>query len=290
MINVNHVTKRFDTCMALEQVSCQISQGEVLGVLGPNGAGKTTLFKLIAGFLHPDAGDIQSTRPTRPSIGFKPDHLLYPGNMRVRQYLELVAQLSNIERLQIPHVVAAALERVRLTSATDKHIRECSKGMRQRLGLAQVLIGHPSLLLIDEPSNGLDPAGQADICRLLQELHADGHTIVLSSHQLAEVKRICTRLIILNQGKVHYENSMAGALALRPHITIQATQDLVGLRSPLESLHPGVHVDGPIIRLEDEAVNVRREVLRLIVEAGLDICHLEQQRATLEEIYAEVVQ
>ncbi len=290
MINVNHVTKQFDTCIAVEQVSFQISQGEALGVLGPNGAGKTTLFKLIAGFLYPDAGNIQPTGPTRPRIGFKPDHLLYPGNMRVRQYLELVAQLSNIERHHIPREVTEALERVRLTAAADKRIKECSKGMRQRLGLAQVLIGHPPLLLIDEPSNGLDPAGQADICRLLQELDADGYTIVLSSHQLAEVKRVCTHLIILNHGKIHYENSMEKALALRPHITIQATEDLGGLRVRLESLHPGVHVDGALVRLEDEAVNARREVLRLIVEAGLDICHLEQQRATLEEIYAEVVQ
>lgn len=289
MIQLDHITKRFASFTAVDDVSFEIAQGEVLGLLGPNGAGKTTLFKLIAGFLSPDAGHIRPTAAGKlPAIGFKPERLLYPSHLRVSQYLELVARLSNISSAQTKKVVAHALERVKLSEARNKRIRTCSKGMRQRLGLAQVLIGRPPLLLIDEPSNGLDPEGQADICRLIQQLHASGHTVVLSSHQLAEVRQVCTRLIILSRGKIHYESSIADALALRPHVTIRVTQDLESIRPRLESLHPGIQVDGAELVLDGSAISLRRQLLRLILDAGFDITHVEQQRATLEEIYAEV--
>jgi ABC-2 type transport system ATP-binding protein len=289
MIQLDHVTKRFSSFVAVDDASFQIAQGEVLGLLGPNGAGKTTLFKLIAGFLSPDVGRIRPTTTSKlPAMGFKPERLLYPSHLRVGQYLEMVAQLSNVNSAQINKVVTHALERVKLSEAKDKRIKACSKGMRQRLGLAQVLIGRPPLLLIDEPSNGLDPEGQADICRLIQQLHASGHTIVLSSHQLAEVRQVCTRLIILSRGKIHYESSMADALALRPHVTIRATQDMEPLRPRLEALHPGIRVNGAELVMSGEAISLRRQVLSLILEASFDIAHIEQQRATLEEIYAEV--
>ncbi|MBN1886785.1 MAG: ABC transporter ATP-binding protein [Thermoflexales bacterium] len=287
MISLDHITKRFGSFAAIDDVSFEIAQGEVLGLLGPNGAGKTTLFKLIAGFLYPDAGRVRPT-DRMPSVGFKTERLLYPSHLRVREYLELVAQLSNVGSAQAKKVVAHALEQVKLSEAASKRIRACSKGMRQRLGLAQALIGRPSLLLIDEPSNGLDPEGQAEVCRLIKELHAGGHTIVLSSHQLAEVRQTCTRLIILSQGKIHYESSMADALALRPHVTVRATQDLESIRSRLEALHPGIQVNGDELVVNGAAISLRRQLLSLVLEAGFDIVHVEQQRVTLEEIYAEV--
>jgi len=289
MLQIDRVTKCFSSFVAISDVSFEIPQGEVVGLLGPNGAGKTTLFRLIAGFLHPDKGQIKPVGATRPSIGFKPEHLLYPGDLRVNEYLRLIANLSTVSRAEIERVVSRALERVKLTGAAEKRIKACSKGMRQRLGLAQVLIGRPALLLVDEPSNGLDPEGQADICNLIRELHADGHTIVLSSHQLAEVKQVCTRVIILNQGRIHYESSLVDALAIRPHVTIQATQDLEPLYAQLRSLHSNLRVDGSQVILVDEAIGLRRQVMQMILEAGFDIFHVEQQRATLEEIYAEVV-
>ena len=235
MLQVNNVTKRFGSLVAIDNVSLTIPQGQVVGLLGPNGAGKTTLFKLIAGFLYPDAGQIQ------------------------------------------------------FSDAAGKRIKDCSKGMRQRLGMAQILIGRPALLMIDEPTDGLDPEGQADICRLIRELGVEGHTIVLSSHQLHEVTQVCTRIAILNRGKVHYESSLADALAIRPHVTIQATQDLGPICDPLKALHPQVQVERAAIILTDEAIGLRRQILRMVLEAGLDVRHVEQKRATLEEIYAEVV-
>jgi ABC-type multidrug transport system ATPase subunit len=290
MLEIRNVTKRFFSLTAVNNVSFKISQGEVLGLLGPNGAGKTTLLKLIAGLLYPDSGAISFAGATRPAISLKPERLLYPNNLRVSQYLKMVARLSNLEGARADRVVAQVLDRVKLAEASEKRIKDCSKGMRQRLGLAQVMIGHAPLVLIDEPSNGLDPEGQADICGIINELRAEGRTLVMSSHQLHEVRQVCTRIIILNRGKIHYDDSLAKALAMRPRVTIQATQDLDFMRAALTALHPCLQVEGAQVILDNEAVTARRQVLRAILEAGLDVCRVEQARGSLEEIYAEVVQ
>ena len=287
MIELTNVTKRFDTLTAVNNLSLTIPHGEVLGVLGPNGAGKTTLFKLIAGFLAPDSGRIRPSGSDWPTIGYKPERLLYPNHLRVRQYLELVASLSNLSGPEAKRRVGESLERVNLINAADKKINDCSKGMRQRLGLAQTLIGSPSLLLLDEPSNGLDPEGQAEICRQIQELHHQGKTIVLASHQLAEVTQICTSLIILNNGKVHYQNRMEGALSERPFATIRVDTALDAMTPLLTGLHPEIEVNDNEIILNKEAMKLRRQILSILISAGYDIIKVEQNRVTLAEIYAE---
>lgn len=288
MLEVINVTKRYYTLTALDNVSFTLPRGEVLGLLGPNGAGKTSLLKLVAGFIRPDSGEVRPTGPHWPAIGLKPERLLYPNSMRVEEYLRLVAGLCPI-RGNVNEAVHQALAQVNLLDAARKRIKDCSKGMRQRLGLAQVLIGDPPLLLLDEPSNGLDPEGQAAICQLIKDLHALGKTILLSSHQLAEVTQTCTRLVILNHGRVYFESSMAEALTLRPHVTIEAAQPLDEVAGLLQALAPGIEVHGSSVILHDEAIRMRRYVLTIIVGAGIDIIQVVQKRVTLEEIYAQAV-
>lgn len=290
MITLSHVTKRYYTLVAVDDISLTIPRGEVLGVLGPNGAGKTTLFRLIAGFLNPDQGEIAPQNGLWPTLGYKPEQLLFPAKMRVRPYLEMIASLANIPSAEIRERVNESLSRVRLEGAAQKKIGECSKGMRQRLALAQALLGRPSLLLLDEPTNGLDPEGQDDICRVIEELHAGGQTIVLSSHQLHEVTRVCTELVILKQGRIHFTSSMDAALTLRPHVIIRSDSDLSDVSTILTALHPRITVRDNEVSLEDEAIPLRRHVLSVLVSAGHDVVGIEQKRATLEEIYAEAVQ
>lgn len=289
MIELTNVTKKYDSLKAVNNISLAIPPGEVVGVLGPNGAGKTTLFKLIAGFLTPDSGRIRPSGSSWPTIGYKPERLLYPNHLRVREYLKLVASLSNLSGPQATKVVDDSLERVNLREAAEKKINDLSKGMRQRLGLAQTLIGSPSLLLLDEPSNGLDPAGQAEICRQIQNLHSQGKTILLSSHQLQEVTQVCTSIIILNEGKIHYQNQMKGVLAERPFATIRVDKEIEGLAPILEGLHPEIEVKGNEIILNKEAMTFRRQILSVLISAGYDILKVEQNRVTLAEIYAEVI-
>jgi ABC-2 type transport system ATP-binding protein len=150
-------------------------------------------------------------------------------------------------------VVNESLERVNLKEAAEKKINDCSKGMRQRLGLAQTLIGSPSLLLLDEPSNGLDPEGQAEICRQIQSLHSQGKTILLSSHQLPEVTQVCTSVIILYEGKIHYQNQMQGVLAERPFATIRVDKEITDLTPILLGLHPDIEINDKEIILTPTA-------------------------------------
>ncbi len=262
-----------------------------MGLLGPNGAGKTTLFKLIAGLLLPDQGSIYPTDGhTWPAIGYKPERLLFPNELQVKHYLEVVARICNIPKREIETAVHQALSQVDLLPAAHKKIKDCSKGMRQRLGLAQALIGNPPLLLLDEPSNGLDPSGQTEMGQIIQSLHAAGKTIILSSHQLHEVTAICSRLVILHRGQVHYQNSMAQALATRPHTIIRVDRPLGVVGDAFRTWHPGIQIHGDILTIHNEAMGLRRHILKAILQAEFDILHVEQKHTTLAEIYAEAVQ
>ncbi len=262
----------------------------MLGLLGPNGAGKTTLLKLIAGLITPNNGRIKPPNQGWPIVGYKPERLLYPNNLRVGQYLELITGASDVSRHDRERVILESLARVNLLDAVNKRIGHISKGMRQRLGLAQAIIGDPPLLLLDEPSNGLDPEGQVEIGRYIRDLHATGKTIVLCSHQLQEVTQVCTQLIILNRGQIHYQNSMSEALALRPYVRIRTNRPLDDVSGFLKSLHPDINVEDNTITLKNNAMRLRRQILTLLLNMNYDVVRVEQKRITLSELYTETVQ
>ncbi len=292
MIEFNQVTKKYHALTALDRVTIAIPRGEVVGLLGPNGAGKTTLIKLIAGIITPTSGELRAhdNGANWPTIGYKPERLVFPGNLLASQYLEMIAGVVNIGRPFRENAVLESLARVNLLSAANKQIKTLSKGMRQRLGLAQALIGDPDLLLLDEPSSGLDPEGQEEIQSYIEELRAGGKTILMSTHQLPEVTRVCTLLIILKDGRVLYQNPMAEALTLRPHVAIQVDRPLDEAKAMLTMVHPGVLVDKNEVVLRDEAIGMRRQILVMLINQGYDIVKVEQRRVTLAEIYAEAVQ
>ncbi|MFN2106755.1 MAG: ABC transporter ATP-binding protein [Candidatus Promineifilaceae bacterium] len=290
MITLEHVTKKYYTLTALDNVSLTIPKGEVLGLLGPNGAGKTTLLKLVAGVINPTKGKISCQGEPWPLIGYKPERLLYPNNLKVGQYLDLVAGVSDVPAADRERVITENLARVNMLDAANMRIAHISKGMRQRLGLAQALMGDPPLLLLDEPSNGLDPEGQVEIGRYIRELNELGKTIVLSSHHLHEVTQVCTYLVILNKGQIHYENSMSVALGLRPFIRIHVDRELKEAADFLRSLHPDISIEGDTVFLKNNAMRLRRQILTLLLNMDFDILRVEQKRVTLSEIYAETVQ
>jgi ABC-2 type transport system ATP-binding protein len=290
MITLEHVTKKYYTLTALDNVSLTIPKGEVLGLLGPNGAGKTTLMKLVAGVISPTKGKITCQDEPWPLIGYKPERLLYPNNLKVGQYLDLVAGVSDVPASERERVITENLARVNMLDAANMRIAHISKGMRQRLGLAQALMGDPPLLLLDEPSNGLDPEGQVEIGRYIRELNDLGKTIVLSSHHLHEVTQVCTYLVILNKGQIHYENSMSVALGLRPFIRIHVNRQLKEAADFLRSLHPDISIEGDTVFLKNNAMRLRRQILTLLLNMDFDILRVEQKRVTLSEIYAETVQ
>jgi ABC-2 type transport system ATP-binding protein len=198
--------KRYRGVEALAEVDLEVAEGELVGLLGPNGAGKSTLVKIACGLVRPTAGRAEvcghpaGSAPARASLGYLAELFRFPGWSRADEVLELHQRLTGsrggaAERTEL-------LERVGLAGARDRQVEAMSKGMQQRLGIAQALIGAPRLLLLDEPTSALDPAGRRTVRRLLEELRARGTSVLLNSHLLSEIELVCDRVVILDHGRV----------------------------------------------------------------------------------------
>jgi len=195
MIKIEGVHKAFGKQQVLKDINLAIPAGQVLGLLGPNGAGKSTLMKILIGLWKPDKGTV--TVPER--IGYLPENNPLYEEMYVTEYLRFMAEMTQIEdcRLKIEDLI----EKVGLTPERHKHIRELSKGYRQRVGLAQALLGDPQLLILDEPTTGLDPNQLVEIRALIRSLGKD-RTVILSTHIMQEVREMCDRVVILDHGEI----------------------------------------------------------------------------------------
>lgn len=291
MIQIQNVSKNFYNLRPLDNISFTIPRGELIGILGPTGAGKTTLLNIIAGLLKPDKGQIIPLNGQWPTIGFKTDQQLFPNQLTIGEYLNSVAELCDIPKIHQQAVIDQTLAQVSLSQLASKKIGACSKAVRQRLGIAQILIGNPSLLLLDEPSNGLDPAAQADIHHHIRAMHALGKTILISSSQMEEVTQLCSYLIIMNRGQIYYQNNMVNALTLSPSSLIETDRPITNpiLLAELHAFHPNIQVDGHKVHLHSDAMKLRRDVLAMVLRAGYDVLHVTQNHATLAQMYAEVV-
>lgn len=204
VLQTKDVSKAFRSVRAIDGLSLDVRAGERLALLGHNGAGKTTLFRLILGFINPDGGEIRISgeRPgnkiSRSSVSYLPENVTFPKLLTGREILTFYLRLKNCPVDQ----AETLLERVGLSDAADRYAGTYSKGMRQRLGLAQALAGNPSLMLLDEPTSGLDPLSRQHFYALVDEMAAAGSAVVLSSHGLSELEARTDRVVILNQGKV----------------------------------------------------------------------------------------
>ena len=213
-IQASNVTRRFGEVCALDDVSLSVRQGEMFGLIGHNGAGKSTLFKLMLGLIPPTRGTIhvqgtsvdhQDFRNVRRRIGYLPESFVTYDNLTGMEVLRLFADLKGVPR----RACEVMLDKVGLAEAAGRRVRGYSKGMRQRLGFAQVLLGDPELIFLDEPTNGLDAEGIHDFYRILRGAQAQGATVVITSHILAEIQERVDRLVILNAGRIAAQGSLA---------------------------------------------------------------------------------
>ncbi len=195
MVSIQHISKSFGSQKVLNDVSLEIPAGQIVGLLGPNGAGKSTLMKILIGLWSADSGTVSA--PSR--IGYLPENNPLYEEMYVTEYLQFMAKMTN-DKCQMTNV-DALIDKVGLTPECHKHIRELSKGYRQRVGLAQALIGDPELLILDEPTTGLDPNQLVEIRSLIRSLGKD-RTVILSTHIMQEVREMCDRVVILDHGTV----------------------------------------------------------------------------------------
>jgi ABC-2 type transport system ATP-binding protein len=205
-IHIQHVNKFIGKQHVLKDISLSINDGEVIGLLGPNGAGKSTLMKIMVGVWDATSGEVQVPK----SVGFLPEQNPLYEDMYVREYLHFFVGLRSKEQgaKTKDQLVEELIERVGLTAEANKRVGQLSKGYRQRVGLAQAMIGNPELLILDEPTTGLDPNQLEDIRALIREMGKD-RTVILSTHILQEVKQMCTRVIIINHGEIKVDKPIS---------------------------------------------------------------------------------
>ena len=216
MIEINGLTKRYRDLVAVNDISFSVAAGEIVGFLGPNGAGKTTTMKMLTGFLPATSGSatvagfdvFDSPMDVKRSIGYLPEiPPVYP-DLTVREYLRFVGKLKGLRGKLLKEQVAESIEKVSLQLVADRLIRNISKGYQQRTGLAQALLGKPKVLILDEPTVGLDPRQIGEVRSLIQSL-AGEHTVILSTHILQEVNAVCDRVVIINKGTVVADDNLS---------------------------------------------------------------------------------
>lgn len=215
MIEVSHLTKKYGHRLAVEDVSFAVADGGICGLLGPNGAGKSTIMNILTGYLSATSGQVtvaghplpEEADAAKKCVGYLPEQPpLYP-EMTVQEYLDFAAELKGVKKAEREEQVRSAARRTGLEKVLSRLIRSLSKGYRQRVGIAQALLGSPKLIILDEPTVGLDPAQVIEIRKLIREL-GQAHTVILSSHILSEVQAVCQQVLILSKGRLAASGSL----------------------------------------------------------------------------------
>jgi ABC-2 type transport system ATP-binding protein len=304
MIKVEHLTKRYAGTTAIKDLSFEVGQGEIMGFLGPNGAGKSTTMRILAGFMPATSGSasiagfdvFSQSLQARAHIGYMPESVPLYNDMRVTEYLDYRAALKAVPRHRVAERVGDIKELCGLKDVERKVIGTLSKGYRQRVGLADALLAEPDLLILDEPTIGLDPNQIRQVRELIKNLGKQ-HTILLSTHILPEVEMTCSRVIIIHKGRIEAcdtPENLLGQIRQAGGVMVEAK---VGSDDGAEELKKisgvrdvTVDVDGEwkkfSLRVESGA-DVREEVFRLASARKWSVRELSQRRATLEDVFVE---
>lgn len=298
-IETHHLRKIYGARVAVEDLSLTVGYGEVFGFLGPNGAGKTTAVKMLVGLIRPTSGTAQVLgRPlgdtrARREIGYLPELFRFHDWLTGEELLDLHGQLYGLSRAERRRRIPEVLEMVGLTSAARQRVRTYSKGMQQRIGIAQALLASPRLVILDEPTSALDPLGRRDVRELIRRLRAEGVTVFLNSHLLSEVEAVCDRVAIVNHGRVIALGPMAsllsGTLSVEfrlgslPDGTLRLLNELVEIEQVLYGERITVLAHAP----DEEAI--ARAVDRL-VSAGVAVYGVVPTRRSLEDLFVSLVE
>ncbi|MDP8924321.1 MAG: ABC transporter ATP-binding protein [Chloroflexota bacterium] len=308
MIDVQHVTKDYATHRAVTDVTFKVDKGEVLGFLGPNGAGKTTTMRIITGYMPPTSGTVtvagfdvfKQSVEARRRIGYLPESVpLYP-EMSVGGYLDFMAKLKGVPRKERKAQVGRVMEATRTDDRADQLIGKLSRGYRQRVGLAQALLGAPDVLVLDEPTVGLDPRQITEVRQLIKGFGAE-HTVILSTHILPEVSMICSRVLIVDGGQVIAEDTpenLTRRLRGGEAIQLEVRGPRAAVAAALKSVPrvTAVQVDGAprdgvaVYNVACElGADPREELARAIVDGGFGLLELRQAGMSLEDVFLKLI-
>lgn len=306
MIELRHVTKRYGAVEAVHDLSFRAPEGQIVGLLGQNGAGKTTTLNMLTGYFPPTSGQVlvngmdmlHQARACKRCIGYLPEKPPLYDEMTVQAYLSFVCELKEVERKSIPGHIKEIMATCGLTEVAGRLVGHLSKGYRQRVGVAQALCGNPPVIVLDEPTVGLDPKQVVEIRELMRQL-GKNHTVLFSSHLLSEIQQLCQRVIILHKGRLIREADMAeltdtgDTIRLRASIAMKERQLLPALKGLAcirrVKMLPSANADITEVELEctreSDRGDAQTQLFRLLCGLDAPLRMLTQQRDTLEDVF-----
>ena len=305
MIVVENITKHYGKHTALENISFRLDEGDILGFLGPNGAGKSTTMNIITGYISSDSGTVringhdilEEPSEAKKNIGYLPEIPPLYNEMTVWKYLEFMFELKKVKKPMKEHIKEIC-EMVKIDDVSQRIIKHLSKGYRQRVGIAQALLGYPPVLILDEPTVGLDPAQIIEIRKLIRDL-GKKHTIILSSHLLSEVQAVCDKILIINNGKIvadELKTSLTGTGSSTAKLKIVVEGRRQQVRSVLQKVDGVIKVTdlgepekGCCEFSVDSRRDVRRLIFRSLSKTDFNILEMSPVEFSLEDTYLDII-
>ena len=304
MIEVSNLTKKYGDHIAVDHLSFRVEKGQIYGFLGPNGAGKSTTMNIITGYLAATEGtvtidgkDVQKDpEEAKRAIGYLPELPPLYVDMTVREYLEFVAELKKVPKKEREQQISEVMEMTQITDMQQRLIKNLSKGYRQRVGLAQAILGYPEVIILDEPTVGLDPKQIIEIRELIRHL-GEKHTVILSSHILPEISAVCDHVFIISKGKLvasdsteNLVNLMSGAQEIELTVRTGAGE-AAGYLQGEENIARVEQADHDKIRIyAKKGADVREEVFRQMAEHNIPVLEMKTVTKSLEDVFLEITQ
>lgn len=294
-IETHQLRKEFGPKVAVRGLDLEVHRGEVFGFLGPNGAGKSTSIKMFLDLVHPSSGSVlildrPITDPrVRSQIGFLPEHFRFHDWLTADEFLRLHGDLYNFDSKQLKSRVDELLNMVGLAPFRNNQLRTYSKGMLQRIGLAQALLNRPALVFLDEPTSGLDPVGRRLVRDIIRGLRSEGATVFLNSHLLSEVEITCDRVAFIKHGEVLQINELSSLNNAYTHLTIYAKGFTASILADLSRWGKDIQLEGDNISLFVEQESDLPLINRFLVNQGVEIFAFTPQRTSLEDLFIQIV-
>ncbi|MDO5558874.1 MAG: ATP-binding cassette domain-containing protein [Oscillospiraceae bacterium] len=305
MIEIKNLTKQYGKITAVDNISFTANKNEILGFLGPNGAGKSTTMNMIVGYLPPTSGQIlidgksmnENPKEVKKMIGYLPELPPLYLDMKVIEYLRFVAGIKEVPKSDFEHQIARSLSRLKITDMKGRLIKNLSKGYRQRVGFAQALIGDPQVLILDEPTVGLDPNQTAEVRNLINMLRKD-HTIIFSSHILQEVNAVCDRIVIIDKGhikavdtKENLEDASRDEIVYILKVEGDASSvesilrnEIKGIKSIIDITYSDENTSEFKLSIENE--EVRKSLISVLTQKDISIIEIRKVKMSLEDVFA----
>jgi ABC-2 type transport system ATP-binding protein len=294
-IETDQLRKVFGDYAAVKSLTLQVMQGEVFGFLGPNGAGKTTSIKMLLGLISPSSGSASllgkpvGTRNMMSRVGFLPEHFRFQEWLTAKEFLILHGQLLNMQANDLSTRMDELLERVGLADYRNKQLRTFSKGMLQRIGLAQALLNRPALVFLDEPTSGLDPVGRRLVRDIIHEIRAQGTSVFLNSHLLSEIEVTCDRVAFIRHGEVVRVLDLKSLVTDQTSVTIRVSKLSAESLAGLSQWGKDIQMDGDHISMVIQSDIDLPEITRYLVEQKGEVFAITPNRMSLEDIFIETV-